>query len=471
MTDTIILGGGTSGPRGPQGIPGPTGLQGPQGLPGPPGQVGAAGPSGAGYGVTSSTSASIATGAVTFSLNNLNVAYLGGERIRAVADPSPTNYMEGKVSSLSGGGGLNVIIDRIVGSGTFASWDINICGDVGVAGTPGAPGATGPTGSTGPQGPAGTPGAPGPAGPQGPSGAAGYLGSSTTSQAVSTGSKVFTTQSGLAYTAGTRMRIASAGTSSAWMEGVVSAYSGTSLTATIDSIGATGTYADWNFSVAGQPGVGVPSGGAAAAVLTKNSTANYDTSWQPAAAGAWTTGDVKLTFKTTADPGWLMMNDQTIGDAASGAGYANAAAQALFALFYNNTADADVPILTSTGTATTRAAQGTATAAWAAHCRLTLPKALGRELAVGGAGSGLTSRALGSNLGAETHTQSAGELNNHQHGAMPGGYSVIANAVSVSPGSGYFGGTTYTTVTNSAGSSTPASIMSPRTHLNIMVCL
>ena len=34
---------------------------------------------------------------------------------------------------------------------------------------------------------------------------------------------------------------------------------------------------------------------------------------------AFTTGDVKQTFKTIADPGWVMMNDGSIGDGSSGA--------------------------------------------------------------------------------------------------------------------------------------------------------
>ena len=475
MTDTIILTGGAAGPRGPMGPIGPSGLQGPQGLPGPPGQTGATGPSAAGYAVTSATSLPIATGTVTFSLDNLNVAYLGGERIRAVAAPSPTNYMEGNVLSLSTGGGLTVAIDRAVGSGTFASWDINVCGDLGSAGTPGAPGAIGATGPPGAQGAPGTPGVAGPVGPQGPSGAAGYLASSTSSQTVSPGSKVFTTQGGLAYQIGARIRFTSNGTPTAWMEGVCTAYDGvSSLTASIDTVGpATGTYADWNLNVAGQPGVGIPSGGAAASVLTKNSANNYDASWQPAAAGAWTTGDVKLTFKTVADPGWLMMNDQTIGDAASGAGFANAAAQALFVLFYTNCVDADVPILTASGAATTRSSQGPATSAWAAHCRLTLPKTLGREFATAGAGSGLTSHPLGSNTGVESVTQTNTTMASHTHPNPGPNPFALTNGLSMGTvgGAAVFQVNNYTYSTAGVGSGSPQSILSPRTHLNVMVCL
>ena len=50
-------------------------------------------------------------------------------------------------------------------------------------------------------------------------------------------------------------------------------------------------------------------------------------------ASSFTTGDVKTTLKTTADAGWVMMNDGTIGDASSGGTTrANADTQALFGL-------------------------------------------------------------------------------------------------------------------------------------------
>ncbi|MHB8272979.1 hypothetical protein [Bradyrhizobium sp.] len=119
--------------------------------------------------------------------------------------------------------------------------------------------------------------------------------------------------------------------------------------------------------------------------------------------GTPTTGDVKFTFKTTADPNWLMFDDGTYGSASSGSSNSNSAAnQALFTLMFNGISDTNAPLFTSTGAATTRAAQGTAVAAWAANCRMSLPKTLGRALGVAGAGSGLTSRALAQAVGAET---------------------------------------------------------------------
>lgn len=96
-------------------------------------------------------------------------------------------------------------------------------------------GETGSTGSTGATGP-------------------GYAATSTTSLATAgTGSKTFTTQAGLAYTVGARVRATSVGTSE-WMEGVVTSYSGTSLQVTMDLNSGTGTNADWNINLAGQRG-------------------------------------------------------------------------------------------------------------------------------------------------------------------------------------------------------------------------
>ena len=136
------------------------------------------------------------------------------------------------------------------------------------------------------------------------------------------------------------------------------------------------------------------------------------------------TGDAKLTLKTIADAGWVLMNDGSIGNAASGSTTrANADCQALFTLLFNNLLDAWAPLLTSAGAATTRAAQGTALAAWTANCRLTLPKQLGRSLMAAGTGAGLTGRALGGTLGAETHTQSLGEMAYHAHSVADPGHA------------------------------------------------
>ncbi|WP_431014682.1 hypothetical protein [Bradyrhizobium pachyrhizi] len=92
---------------------------------------------------------------------------------------------------------------------------------------------------------------------QGPTGATGpgYGGTSTTSLAIGTGAKAFTTQAGLAYQDGARVRATATAGATGWLEGVVT-YSGTTLTITADKIFGSGTGTAWNFNVVGQPGAG-----------------------------------------------------------------------------------------------------------------------------------------------------------------------------------------------------------------------
>lgn len=97
----------------------------------------------------------------------------------------------------------------------------------------------GDTGATGETGPAG----------------AGYGGTSTTSLVIGTGSKAFTTQAGLAYTNGARVRAAATAGATGWVEGVAT-YSGTTLTITSDKTGGSGTGTAWNLNLAGEPGAG-----------------------------------------------------------------------------------------------------------------------------------------------------------------------------------------------------------------------
>lgn len=122
----------------------------------------------------------------------------------------------------------------------------------------------------------------------------------------------------------------------------------------------------------------------------------------------FSTGDAKLTFKATADTGWIMANDGTIGNAASGATTrANADTENLFKMLWDNIADTHCPVSGGRG--------ATATADFEAGKTIALPKALGRALAVAGSGSGLSARALGQALGAETHTLSEAEMPSHNH--------------------------------------------------------
>lgn len=94
----------------------------------------------------------------------------------------------------------------------------------------------------------------------------------------------------------------------------------------------------------------------------------------------FTTGDVKLTLKTAADTAWILMNDTSIGSAASGAtGRANADTEPLYTLLWTNIVNTWAPVAGGRG--------GSAAADFAANKALTLPKSLGRALAGYGTGT------------------------------------------------------------------------------------
>lgn len=79
---------------------------------------------------------------------------------------------------------------------------------------------------------------------------ASYAGSSVTSLAIGTGTKVFTTQTGLPWTTGMRLRAAEATDHSKFMEGVVTSYSGSTLTLEVDLVGGAGTEDFWYINLA-----------------------------------------------------------------------------------------------------------------------------------------------------------------------------------------------------------------------------
>lgn len=84
--------------------------------------------------------------------------------------------------------------------------------------------------------------------------AAALTATSTTSLAIATGAKVFTTQSGKQFFAGQFLQIASNANAANYMHGTVTSYSGTTLTMNITDIGGSGTLADWNISIGGTQG-------------------------------------------------------------------------------------------------------------------------------------------------------------------------------------------------------------------------
>lgn len=178
--------------------------------------------------------------------------------------------------------------------------------------------------------------------------------------------------------------------------------------------------------------------------------------------GGHTTGDVKLTFKVSADAGWILCNDGSIGDATSGAttrGHADTSN--LFTLFYTNMTA--LVVQDSAGATVARGAN--AAADFAAHRRLVIPTMLGRSLAVAGAGAGLTARTLGSTAGAETETPTIAKTAAHSHTT-----TAFDNAANESIQLGSFF-SLRTIPSSTVGTGAALNIVDPSSYLNVMVKL
>lgn len=135
--------------------------------------------------------------------------------------------------------------------------------------------------------------------------------------------------------------------------------------------------------------------GADGAVLTASSAQSTGLSWVASGAALLSTGDVKFTIKNTADSGWIMMNDGTIGNATSGATTrANADTQALYNLIWNDCADQWCPVSGGRG--------ATGNDDFTANKQIQLPMAVGRTLSVWHASSGPNTVAAGSNAQVDT---------------------------------------------------------------------
>lgn len=177
-----------------------------------------------------------------------------------------------------------------------------------------------------------------------------------------------------------------------------------------------------------------------------------------ALAAAWSTGDVKLTLKTTADSGWVMCDDGTIGNAASGGTTrANADTEDLFTLLWTNVSDTYAAVSGGRG--------ASAAADYAANKTIALTKMLGRALAIAGSGASLTTRALGFTTGTETQTLTEANLASHDHSvgiSSVGAYQAGANGAMQQ---------TSSLNTGNAGSGTAHNNMQPSTFLNAMVKL
>ncbi len=109
-----------------------------------------------------------------------------------------------------------------------------------------------------------------------------YSATSTTSLAIGTGPKVFTTQSGKDLPVGSFVLAASDADEINYMLGQVTAYSGTTLTVNVSAFGGSGTYADWTIRLSGS------SGAATTASLTLEGSTSGTTTVQASAVASGT---------------------------------------------------------------------------------------------------------------------------------------------------------------------------------------
>lgn len=128
------------------------------------------------------------------------------------------------------------------------------------------------------------------------------------------------------------------------------------------------------------------------------------------------TGAAMLYIGTTAPTGWVLCNDGTIGNASSGANYANNNCYALFLLIWNSVADMWCPVSFGRGSS--------AAADWAANKTIRLPLVFGRALIGAGAGiGGLTNRVLGTFGGTETTSLISNQNGPHVHAVTDPGHN------------------------------------------------
>jgi hypothetical protein len=87
-----------------------------------------------------------------------------------------------------------------------------------------------------------------------------FVGTSASNLLIGTGNKTFVTQTGEQYTSGVFITGVSRANNSNYMAGQVVSYSGTTLVLNVTMTGGSGTFNDWNLSIAGiqgPPGAGI----------------------------------------------------------------------------------------------------------------------------------------------------------------------------------------------------------------------
>lgn len=186
------------------------------------------------------------------------------------------------------------------------------------------------------------------------------------------------------------------------------------------------------------------------------------------------TGDVKASYLSSLTvaplPGWVAMNDRSIGNAGSGAtNRANQDTYQLYKTIYDAVIDTWAPV---SGGRT-----GDATNDFIAGKTLTLPRTLGRALCEAGSGSGLTARALGEFNGSEVITLAAMPSHNHPGSTVtPIGTSNVVAVAGPSAGAQLSSGTVALSIAPQGGGTLNTSgaadgNIQPSTYMNYFIKL
>lgn len=165
-------------------------------------------------------------------------------------------------------------------------------------------------------------------------------------------------------------------------------------------------------------------------------------------------------------PGWVLMNDNTIGNSSSNAtGRAAEDTFLLFSKIWNTVSNTYAQLYDSTGAPIARGAS--AAVDYAANNAIALTKALGRVFAGANpaAGGGLPARAPGQFEGEVTHTLTINEMPRHQH-TLGGGLVASGGALGAfpPPGTGPIG-------TTFEGGGLPHNNVQPTTYMNVLIKL
>lgn len=175
------------------------------------------------------------------------------------------------------------------------------------------------------------------------------------------------------------------------------------------------------------------------------------------------TGQVRTSWDTTALPGWILMNDGSIGSASSGASNrANIDTFPVYNFLYTN-----VTIPSANTYCAVTGYTGNAITDFTANRKMNLPATVGRVLAQAGTIQGSTF-SLGQAFGEVNHQLTVSELATHHH-AAPGGQFLITTAGATA---NFAGGTgSVTSNTADEGNNVAHNTMQPTQFLNYFIKL